>query len=139
MTREKREIENRIERLQNELCYDEHDESGKLELRGKINDAREALAQARRDANRQTRDTTMNRPLPTAYGAYAAAKRRAESKAPQCADCRDGEHDNYDDELKLVIIRDPDMPGRMVKRAYLCEHHREMYAEDGYAVVSAEA
>jgi len=57
----------------------------------------------------------------------------------QCADCRDGEHDNYDDELKLVIIRDPDMPGRMVKRAYLCEHHREMYAEDGYAVVSAEA
>ena len=33
------------------------------------------------DENRQTGDTTMNRPLPTAYGAYAAAKRRAKSRA----------------------------------------------------------
>ena len=55
MTREEREIENRIERLQDELCYEAHDESGKLELRGKINDAREALAQARRGVNKRNR------------------------------------------------------------------------------------
>jgi hypothetical protein len=49
-----------------------------------------------------------------------------------CADCRAGEHDNYDDNVRLVIVRDPDN-GQM-KRAYLCESHRVMYRDDGYAV-----
>ena len=53
--------------------------------------------------------------------------------AKQCADCRDGEHDNIDENIKLVYVRDPDTK-KMVKRAYMCEAHREMYNDDGYEV-----
>jgi hypothetical protein len=51
----------------------------------------------------------------------------------QCADCRDGEHDNYDDDVHLVFVRDPDTQ-KMVKRVYMCEQHRDMYESDGYEV-----
>lgn len=54
----------------------------------------------------------------------------------RCADCRDGEHINYDDDVKLVIVRDPET-GRLVKRAYMCRLHRDMYEEDGYDVREA--
>jgi hypothetical protein len=50
-----------------------------------------------------------------------------------CADCRDGEHDNYDDNVKLVYVKDPDN-GKMVKRSYMCASHRDMYNDDGYIV-----
>lgn len=49
-----------------------------------------------------------------------------------CCDCRFGEHDNYDDRVKMVTVQDPET-GRSV-RDYLCEHHREMYAVAGYTV-----
>jgi len=49
-----------------------------------------------------------------------------------CADCRDGEHMNYDDDVLLTYVRRPD--GKLVKRAYLCREHRTMYADDGYEV-----
>ena len=48
-----------------------------------------------------------------------------------CCDCRAGEHDNYDDDVALTTVREPDT-GRLVKRAYLCGHHYTMYADDGY-------
>lgn len=50
-----------------------------------------------------------------------------------CADCRAGEHDNYDDDVKLVVLRDPDT-NRIVKRSYMCTNHRRMYDYDGYEI-----
>ena len=55
-------------------------------------------------------------------------------KTKQCADCRDGEHDNYDDRVVLVVIRDPDTK-KLIKRCYMCEEHRKMYDYDGYDVI----
>lgn len=52
-------------------------------------------------------------------------------KIRRCCDCRDGEHDNYDDDVKLTIVREPDEKG-FLKRGYLCENHRVMYEDDGY-------
>lgn len=50
----------------------------------------------------------------------------------QCLDCLDGEHENYDDDVVLVTVRDPDNPVRSLKRSYMCGDHRTMYLEDGY-------
>jgi len=50
-----------------------------------------------------------------------------------CADCRNGEHENLTDAVALVYVRDPDT-AKMVKRAYLCSEHQEMYLDDGYEV-----
>ncbi len=47
-----------------------------------------------------------------------------------CSDCSDGEHDNYDDDIEFVCVRDEN--GQFVKRAYMCSQHRQMYREDGY-------
>jgi len=52
----------------------------------------------------------------------------------QCAECRDGEHDNLTDDVRLVVIRDPDTK-KLVKRAYLCSDHLECYAMDGYEII----
>ncbi len=51
----------------------------------------------------------------------------------QCADCRDGEHDNYNDNVKFTIVRGE--YGAFIKRAYLCAEHRQMYMDDGYEVI----
>lgn len=51
----------------------------------------------------------------------------------QCADCRDGEHDNYDDDVRLVIVKDPDT-NKIHKRAYICHRHRYLYEQDGYVL-----
>ena len=56
-----------------------------------------------------------------------------EGKMKQCADCRDGEHDNIDEYVELVYVRDPDTK-KMVKRSYMCEEHQSMYLDDGYEV-----
>jgi hypothetical protein len=50
-----------------------------------------------------------------------------------CADCRDGEHENYDDDVKLVMVKAPD-ERQFLKRAYMCGEHRDMYEGDGYEV-----
>lgn len=55
----------------------------------------------------------------------------------RCADCRDGEHENYDENVRLVCVRDPDTK-RVVKRAYMCDNHRQMYRNDGYSVNSCK-
>ena len=51
----------------------------------------------------------------------------------RCADCRDGEHENYDDDVMLVVVRDPETKNT-VKRANLCNEHRGAYLDDGYEV-----
>ena len=50
-----------------------------------------------------------------------------------CADCRDGEHDDYTEDIQLTVVRDPDT-NRLIKRAYLCKEHRAMYLDDGYDI-----
>ena len=51
----------------------------------------------------------------------------------RCADCRDGEHTNYDEDVRLVVVRDPETR-KILKRAYLCDLHRSMYDDDGYTI-----
>jgi hypothetical protein len=58
------------------------------------------------------------------------------TQAKQCADCRNGEHDNYDDDVIITVVKDPDT-GKLVKRSYMCGCHRDMYASDGYALYYA--
>ena len=49
----------------------------------------------------------------------------------ECAECRDGEHGNYDDDVKLVVIKNPDT-NKIYRRSYMCNQHRQMYEDDGY-------
>lgn len=56
------------------------------------------------------------------------------TKAKPCAECRDGEHANYDDDVRLAIVRDPETK-KIVKRAYLCGEHRAARRSDGYEVI----
>lgn len=51
----------------------------------------------------------------------------------RCADCRDGEHDNYSDDVVLVVVKDPDT-GKLVKRSYMCGDHIDQYLTDGHQV-----
>lgn len=50
-----------------------------------------------------------------------------------CKECRDGEHEDYDFEIKLCTVRDPDglNPTRRMK---LCSEHRSVFEMDGYEV-----
>jgi hypothetical protein len=52
----------------------------------------------------------------------------------RCAECRDGDHENYDDDVRLTTVRDPDS-GRIALRAYLCGEHRAARRDDGYGVI----
>lgn len=52
----------------------------------------------------------------------------------RCADCRNGEHDNYDEDIDLVVITDPTSPSTPPRRAYICGLHHAMYIDDGYNV-----
>jgi hypothetical protein len=51
----------------------------------------------------------------------------------RCNDCREGEHENYDNNVCLTVVRCPET-GKVYKRAYLCEEHRVAYRDDGYRV-----
>lgn len=51
----------------------------------------------------------------------------------RCIECRAGCHDNYDDNVLLCKIVDPDTR-KMYKRGYLCSEHRTAFADDGYEV-----
>jgi len=53
----------------------------------------------------------------------------------QCAECRDGEHPNYDHHVRLTLVRDPDTK-HLQRRAYMCAAHRDMYESDGRCHVS---
>lgn len=51
----------------------------------------------------------------------------------RCKACRDGEHDNYDDDVIKVDVRDPDS-GHLMMRGYLCNEHRTAYTDDCFVV-----
>lgn len=51
----------------------------------------------------------------------------------RCSECRDSEHSNFDDDVDLVVVKDPET-GKLVKRAYLCSEHVYMNLTDGYAL-----
>ena len=51
----------------------------------------------------------------------------------RCCQCRAGEHDNYDDDVRLVVVRDPDT-GWIRLRGYCCANHRVAFADDGYKI-----
>lgn len=50
----------------------------------------------------------------------------------QCSECRDGEHENLDDDVQLCTVINPD--GGRPKRLYLCGEHVEQNLADGYLV-----
>ena len=52
----------------------------------------------------------------------------------RCCECRNGEHENYDNDIFLVTVRDPDSK-RIVLRGYLCGEHRGARLDDGYEVL----
>ena len=54
----------------------------------------------------------------------------------RCAECRDGEHENYDDDVRLCVLRDPETR-KIVKRAYLCSEHRVANDDDGFEIHEA--
>jgi len=58
---------------------------------------------------------------------------KEQQKMKRCADCREGEHENYDENIKLVVVRDPNT-NHLVRRAYMCELHREAWTDDGYTI-----
>lgn len=53
--------------------------------------------------------------------------------AKRCVDCREGEHDNYTDDVRLVAIIEP-KTGNRVRRAWTCSEHITAYLDDGYEI-----
>ena len=51
----------------------------------------------------------------------------------QCFECRNGEHDNLDDDVRMTTILDPDT-GRLVGRGYLCGEHTVAKLDDGFNI-----
>lgn len=51
----------------------------------------------------------------------------------QCCECKAGEHDDYDNDIKQVIVKDPDTK-KVIKRGKMCNEHQVMYLDDGYIV-----
>lgn len=50
-------------------------------------------------------------------------------KEKRCSECRDGEHDNYDDNVELCKVYDN---GKFLKKLLLCGAHQHCFLEDGY-------
>jgi hypothetical protein len=48
-----------------------------------------------------------------------------------CHDCHDGEHENYDNDVVLVSVINPDTMITF-KRSLMCYEHRSAYCYDGY-------
>lgn len=49
----------------------------------------------------------------------------------RCGECKNGEHDNYDDNVLLTKLIDP-TTGEHIRSGRMCDSHREMYLQDGY-------
>jgi hypothetical protein len=48
-----------------------------------------------------------------------------------CCECRDGEHDNYTEDVRLYMVREGDT-NKLVKSGYLCSDHVHCLLEDGF-------
>ena len=51
-----------------------------------------------------------------------------------CSECRDGEHEDFCDDVRMTIIRDPDTK-KLVYRGFLCSLHRDARDADGYDLI----
>jgi len=51
----------------------------------------------------------------------------------QCCECRDCEHENYDNDIKFTTVISPE-ENRIVKSGYMCCEHRTMFEIDGYNI-----
>lgn len=51
----------------------------------------------------------------------------------RCFECWNGEHEDYDDNIKFVVVYDPDS-NKMYQKGYICQSHIEKYLQDGYIV-----
>jgi hypothetical protein len=49
----------------------------------------------------------------------------------QCYECRGGEHEDYDDDIRMCVIT---APGERPRRGHLCSEHRCMLRDDGYTI-----
>jgi hypothetical protein len=52
---------------------------------------------------------------------------------PNCCECRNGDHENYDDDVRRTLVREPDHL-KVVLNAYLCGEHRTAAADDGFVL-----
>lgn len=53
------------------------------------------------------------------------------SNTAKCYECRAGEHEDEDDDIKMCVVR---CPGEKTRRGNLCAAHRRIMEEDGYEV-----
>ena len=51
----------------------------------------------------------------------------------KCFECRKGEHEDFDNQIAMCRITDPDT-GKQITRGNLCGEHQHMYLADGYAL-----
>ena len=54
-------------------------------------------------------------------------------KSIRCIDCRRSEHANFDEDVKPVLVRDPETK-HIVRHGHVCATHRGEYDFDGYEV-----
>jgi hypothetical protein len=52
-----------------------------------------------------------------------------------CYECKLGEHDNYDDDVKRCRVFESDTGDLKYVCVYLCCEHRQALIDDGYEVV----
>ena len=51
----------------------------------------------------------------------------------QCYECELGEHENYDNDVELVYVFNPD-DGHIKMKTHLCGEHRQALIDDGYNI-----
>jgi hypothetical protein len=49
----------------------------------------------------------------------------------QCFECRAGEHEDEDDDIKMVTVINPDTK-KIYRHGKLCRAHRNIFLHDGY-------
>ncbi len=52
------------------------------------------------------------------------------TKEKRCCDCRDGEHENLTENVRLYTVRNKSTK-KLVKRGYFCEDHVHCILSDG--------
>ena len=54
----------------------------------------------------------------------------------RCFECRNGEHEDFDDDVRMTLVRDPDTH-KVYRRGYLCSEHRGVFESDGFIVATS--
>jgi len=50
---------------------------------------------------------------------------------PNCIECKDGEHDNYTEDVKKYKVTEPDS-NKQYRRGFICSDHVDILLTDGY-------